>query len=251
MMYAELEGKVAIVTGAGHGIGKSIASTLSKEKVIVVVNDIISDRAEKVAEDISKTGGKASAYQADVTKSVEINKMVNDTINEYGKIDILVNNAGASAGKKASFFHESEEETWKKVVTLNLIGTLICTRAVVNHMIERGEGKIVNISSTAGLDGLWARADYAAAKAGVIAFTKSLSQELGKYHINVNSVAPGAIETGVSNLIPKRLFPDPFRGIIPFERHGQPEEVADMVLFLVSEKSSYVTGECIRVSGGW
>ena len=199
----KLEGKVAMVTGAGQGIGRAIALSLAKEGAGVVVNDINPETAAGVADEIRAMGRRALAIKADVTQSKEVNEMVETALNEMGKIDILVNNAGGSARERVSEFKDSTEEVWDFIIGRNLKGQLNCTRAVINHMIERRSGKILNMASIAGVVGEAGLADYSAAKAGVIGFTKALAKEVGRYGINVNSVAPGPIRTAAFEQLPK------------------------------------------------
>lgn len=184
-MYEELKGKVAIVTGAGSrgsGMGRAIALALAREGVSIVVNDIDQEGTRKVADEINSIGCQALAIVADVTRSDEVDKMVKAALSKFGTIDILVNNAGGHAKKDASFFNESREAVWDRVLNLNLKGTLNCSRAVVNHMMERKQGKIVNIASIVGLYGRYGLADYAAAKGAIISFTRSIAQ-IGRAHV--------------------------------------------------------------------
>ena len=245
----KLADRVAIVTGAARGIGREIALALVREGAKVSICDIDIEPLNDVADEIKAVGGQALASKVDVTKSAEINQMVEATLQTFGGIDILVNNAGGSARDRASDFNEAPEEVWKATLERNLHGTLGCTRAVINHMIERKTGKVVNFASVNGISGQAGFVDYSAAKAGVIGFTKALAKEVNSYGINVNAVAPGVIETRVVEQIPKETI----TGIIEslnLNRLGQPEDVANAVLYLASDEASYVTGHILRVCGG-
>jgi len=247
----ELENKVAIVTGAAGGIGRAIAIRLAKEGAALVVNDISLESLNKVADEIKAMRCKVIAVKADVTSSQEVKQMVKTTLDEFGGIDVLVNVAGGAArGKGRGYFHEVPEEFWSSVIDLNLKGTLMCCHAVIEHMIQRRRGKIINIASIAGMIGSSNRmADYSAAKAGVIGFTKALAKELGSYGINVNSVSPGPIATPrfftLEEEAKKRLENTTY-----LKRLGKPEEVANVVVFLASDEASYVTGQNYAVCGG-
>jgi 3-oxoacyl-[acyl-carrier protein] reductase len=191
----KLADKVAIVTGGAGGIGRAIALRFAKEGAKVAVNDIHLERAEQVAEEIKQLGAEAIAVKADVRNAAEIEEMVELTLERFGKIDILVNNAGGATRviNKSGVFHTSETETLDWVIDVNLKGVLYCSRAVINHMMERGTGRIINMSSIAGVVGTQKGSGYAAAKGGVIAFTKSLAMEAGTSGVRVNAVSPGAI----------------------------------------------------------
>ncbi len=244
-----LADKVAIVTGAARGIGREIALSLVREGAKVTICDIDIEPLNDVVNEIKTAGGQALPSRVDVTNSAEINQMVEATLQTFGRIDILVNNAGGSARDKASDFNEAPEEVWKATLERNLHGTFACTRAVINHMIERKSGKIVNFASVNGISGQAGFVDYSAAKAGIIGFTKALAKEVNSYGINVNAVAPGVIETRVVEQIPKETI----TGIIEslnLNRLGQPEDISNAVLYLVSDEASYVTGHVLRVCGG-
>jgi NAD(P)-dependent dehydrogenase (short-subunit alcohol dehydrogenase family) len=247
----KLENKIAIVTGAAGGIGKAITINLSKNGAAVVLNDIYEEPLNETANEIKVTGGKVLAIKADVKNSKEVKGMVKTTLDQFGRIDILVNVAGGAArGKGRGYFHEVPEEVWNSVIDLNLKGTLVCCQAVIDHMIKNKTGKIINIGSTAGMIGSSNKmADYSAAKAGVIGFTKSLAKELGPYGINVNCVSPGPIGTphlftlGEENV--KRL-----ESFTYLKRVGKPEDIANMVVFLASDEANYITGQNYAVCGG-
>ncbi|MFC1994796.1 SDR family NAD(P)-dependent oxidoreductase [Chloroflexota bacterium] len=245
----KLQDKVAIITGAGRGIGRSIALTFVREGAKVAICDIDIEPMNDLVNEIEASGGQVLAIKADVTKSSEINQMVEITLQKFGRIDILVNNAGGSARAKASPFYEAREEVWSEVIARNLNGVLICTRAVINHMMERRSGRIVNVASVDGMLGKANLADYSAAKAGVIGFTKALAREVNLHGINVNAIAPGPIETRVFEQMPKAVHDNIIKKL-NVNRVGQPEDVANVALFLVSEDASYITGDVIVVCGG-
>lgn len=247
----KLEDKVAIVTGAGGGIGRAIAIRLAKEGAALVVNDISLESLNKVADEIKAMRCKVIAVKADVTSSQEVKQMVKTTLDEFGGIDVLVNVAGgAGRGKGRGYFHEVPEEFWSSVIDLNLKGTLICCHAVIEHMIQRRRGKIINIASIAGMIGSSNRmADYSAAKAGVIGFTKALAKELGSYGINVNSVSPGPIATPRFFTLEEEAK-KMLENTTYLKRLGKPEEVANVVVFLASDEASYITGQNYAVCGG-
>lgn len=238
----KLKGKTAIVTGAAGNIGQSIARLFASEGASVVVCDINGEKAEHVAAEIEASGGKAMTATVDVRDSTAVRSMVEKTLERFGPIDILVNNAGGSANliKKISHFKDSEESTWDFVLDLNLKGTFICTRSVLDGMIRQRRGNIINLGSVAGINGLMTRADYSAAKGGIIAFTKALAMELGPYQINVNCVSPGAITKD-----PQKLSSGTYLG-----RSGQPDDVARLILFLASDDANYITGQNYAVDGG-
>jgi NAD(P)-dependent dehydrogenase (short-subunit alcohol dehydrogenase family) len=245
-----LKDKVILVTGAGRGIGRSISIRLVHEGAIVMVNDIDVQAVRDAREEIESFGGKVEDFVADVTKSSEVNTMVQKVLGKYKKIDVLVNNAGGSARARNALFHESKEEVWDYVINLNLKSVFIVTRAVINHMIERKAGKIVNISSGVGITGQVKMADYSAVKAGVIGFTKALAREVGSYGINVNSVAPGLIFTeGVFSTLSEDFLNSVKKEIL-LPQLGTPEDVANAVAFLCSEEAKYITGETLIVGGG-
>jgi len=247
------EGKVVVVTGAGQGIGRAIALSFGREGADVMVNDIIIETAQKVAEEIKSMGRRALAIKADVSKSEEVQEMIDTGLRELGKIDILVNNAGGGPRKKAVEFAQSTEEMSDIIIGINLKGVFNCTRAVINHMIQRGSGKVVNISSGAGVRGTPKMVEYSAAKAGVIGFTKALAKEVGAYGINVNCVSPGVTRTAAIEQLPKEVAKDLVDDIFAMQvlrRLGEPEDTANAVMFLASDEASFITGQNLLVCGG-
>lgn len=252
----KLSGKVAIVTGGASGIGKAIAMALSRERASVVIADINLSGAEETVEEIKTLGSEAIAIKTDVSKSEEVNRMVAKTIERFRRIDILVNNAGIGRATGAllspnhALVENLTEQEWDKVMSVNLKSVFLCCKAVVKKMKEQRAGKIVNISSVDGKTGSAGGLHYAASKAGVINLTKSLAKQLGPYNINVNSVAPGAItgtmfETAWSA---NEKAEDAKQATLG--RLGRPEEIAEAVLFLVSDSANYITGEILDVDGG-
>jgi 3-oxoacyl-[acyl-carrier protein] reductase len=239
--------KIAIVTGAGRGIGKAIAIALAREGANVMVNDIDIQTAEEVAKEIKSLGRKSLAIQVDVSDSKEVNQMVQLTIEKFKRVDILVNNAAII---RRGSIEDLSEEDWNKVIDVNLKGTFNCMKAVVGIMKKQRYGKIVNISSIAGKIGDLASAlCYGASKAGMTCLGKSLARELAPYNINVNVVAPHAIETDMSKEWPEEKRRSIIAGI-PLGRMGEPQDIAEAVAFLVSDKAKFITGEVLDVNGG-
>jgi 3-oxoacyl-[acyl-carrier protein] reductase len=244
----KLKGKVAIVTGSGRGIGREIALLLAKEGANVVVTSRTQEEIEKVVKEIKALKVKALGVKIDVSNFKEVNQLVEKTIKQFGRIDILVNNAGIA---DLVFFNQMTEEQWDKMMSIDLKGVFNCTRAVINQMIKQKYGKIVNISSVAGTAlGFIGSTHYSAAKAGIIGFTQSLAMEVASYGINVNSIAPGIIETNMTiNALGKKGLEE-FAKQIPMGRTGKPEDIANLLVFLVSDDASYITGQVITVDGG-
>lgn len=241
-----LEKRVAIVTGAASGIGRAIALRLAEEGVQVAIADINQPGAEAVAREI---GANAIAVHLDVTDPASVAAAVAQTSEAFGPIDVLVNNAGWD---KAEPFIQSTEATWQKVLAVNLLGPIRCTKAVLPTMIERGAGRIISISSDAGRVGSTGEAVYSAAKAGIIGFSKTVAREVARYHINVNVVCPGPTETPLLEQVAAgnpRLV-EALTRAIPFGRLGQPEDIAGAVAFLASDDAAFITGQTLSVSGG-
>jgi len=248
----QLKDKIAIVTGARRGMGRTHALALAKEGAKVVVSDISLEDCEKVADEIKSSGGQAIAIKCDVTSKKEIDGMVKKTLDEFGKIDILVNNAGILQFKP---FLELTEQDWDKMMAINLKGYFLCAQACAKEMAKQKSGSIINISSIAmGQVGVgYAQiVHYCASKGGITAMTEAMSLELTPLNIRVNAIAPGAIDTSMVDAMkqdPKTLEQSLAR--IPMHRMGKPEEVSNAVVFLASDKSSYMTGSVIIVDGGY
>lgn len=249
-----LSGKVAIVTGASRGIGRAEALVLGREGAdVVVVFKTSSRAAEEVAADIRAMGRRALAIGADVSSSLDVQAMVSRTLQTLGKIDILVNNAGVSGKQVGSgkCIVDLEEEDWHAMLSVHLTGTFLCTKYVAPSMINRHWGRIVNTSSILGrVGGRPGAASYGAAKAAIIAFTKSAAIELAPHGITVNAVAPGYIETAHLKSIMSPEFMEFARKQTPLGRFAQPEELADLVVFLASDKAGFLTGAIIDFHGG-
>lgn len=241
--------RVAIITGGSRGIGQAISLRLAREGIHVVIASRDLEVAGKLASEINNGGYQATAIKTDVTDYEDVTAMTRRVIDELGSIDILVNNAGGSPHETRTLFHESKEDTWDTVLNVNLKGVMICTRAVINHMIQRKSGKVINIGSIAGIVGTAGLADYSAAKGGVIAFSKALAKEVAPYHINVNCVTPGPIATEYFLTLSEEAK-QKYLKTIPFGRFGEPEEVAGMVSYLVAKEADFVTGQVFTICGG-
>jgi len=242
----KLAGKVALVTGAAQGIGKAIALLLAQNGADVVVSDINVEKANDTAREVKALGRKSVAMKVDVAKLDDVERMVEAILAQFGQIDILVNNAGIARDK---LILRMTEEDWDAVLNINLKGTFNCTKAVVRHMSKQRSGKIVNIASVVGEMGNPGQGNYAASKAGVIGFTKTIAREFAQRGINVNAIAPGYIETPMTDALPDKVK-DELKRMIPMDRLGKPEDVAEAVLFLVSESANYITGQVLNVNGG-
>lgn len=243
-----LQDKAALVTGASRGLGKAIALKLAGEGARVFVNYSKSaGEAEAVVAAITASGGCAQAVQADVSRPEEVERMVDTAYEKWGRIDILVNNAGVT---RDELLISMEKGDWDAVMNINLGGLFNCTKAVAKYMMLQKSGRIINISSVAGERGGRGQSNYAASKGGVNAFTRSVAMELAPKNITVNAVAPGVVETEMSSTVIRRAK-DVILNAVALKRLGQPEEIAQVVAFLASDDSSYITGEIIRVDGGF
>ena len=243
----DLKEKVAIVTGAGQGIGRGIALRLAEFGANVVLLDIRQDTIDEVAEEIRSKGVEVLSLQIDVTRSERLRHMARLVMAEFGQIDILVNNAGIT-GRTVPMV-ELNEQDWDQVMNLNLKGVFLCCQAVLGYMIERRHGKIVNVASIAGKEGNPTLVPYSVSKAGVICLTKALAKEVTDYQINVNCVSPAVIQTPILEGMASSTV-DYMISKIPMGRVGKPEEVAAVVHFLASDDAGFVTGQCYDVSGG-
>ena len=242
-----LDGKVALVTGGSRGIGKAIVLALASAGANVAINYAGNiTAAEAVADEVTAMGRKAILVQGDVANTVVAAEIVEKVVTELGKIDILINNAGIT---RDGLLVRMKEEDWDALLSTNLKGVFNCTKAAVKHMMKQRSGKIVNISSVVGVMGNASQANYAAAKAGCIGFTKSVAKEVASRGINVNAVAPGLISTDMTQVLPEKVVEEMLTGI-PLKRAGEPKDVANAVLFLVSEEAAYITGQTLHVDGG-
>jgi 3-oxoacyl-[acyl-carrier protein] reductase len=243
-----LEGKVALVTGASRGIGRAIAEELAAQGASVVVNYLSSpESAEEVVQEIVAQGGTAVAIQADVSDFASAQDLVKATIDTYGQIDILVNNAGTT---QDTLLMMMKEDQWDRVIDTNLKSVFNCCKAASRPMVRRKQGgRMINISSVSGIVGQAGQANYAASKAGIIGFTKSLAKELGSRNITVNAVAPGFVLTDLTADLPEDLVQKSLE-YIPLGRWGELNEIANVVAFIASDQASYITGQVIAVDGG-
>ncbi|MFC1917215.1 SDR family NAD(P)-dependent oxidoreductase [Chloroflexota bacterium] len=248
----KLDGKVAIVTGAGQGVGKAIALTLAREGADILANDLNDPNLEILATEIKDLGRKIKTIVADISMKDDVYRMVDLAIKTFGKLDILVNNAGIT---RFAPFLDMTEQDWDDVININLKGTFLCSQAVAKDMVVSKYGKIINIASIAGLGALnETQANYAASKAGVINLTRVMALALGEYGINVNAVAPGAIvtEMGLTRRTPEeyKVFLELRKSQTALHRIGDVQDIANVVLFLASDDSSFMTGQVISSDGG-
>ncbi len=240
-----LTGKVALITGAGRGIGRACATALAAEGAIAIVNYSQSaESAQKVVDSIEAEGGQALAVQADVSQSVQVDRLFETIVSKYGRLDVLVNNAGIT---RDGLLLRMKLEDWQQVIDLNLTGVFLCMKAASKLMLKQRSGRIVNIASTSGVAGNAGQANYSAAKAGVLGLTRSAARELGSRSITVNAVAPGFIATDMTS----SLDLAPVVAQVPLGRVGQPEEVAGLVRFLAADPAAaYITGQVLQIDGG-
>ena len=239
--------KVAMITGATRGIGKQIALTLANEGYNIVLNyRTENDELKQLKNEIESKKVKCLTVQGDVTNFEDCKQMIESAIKEFGKIDVLVNNAGIT---KDMLLARMKEEDFKQVIDVNLVGTFNMTKNVISYMMKARNGRIINISSVVGIAGNAGQTNYSASKAGIIGFTKSLAKEVASRNILVNAVAPGFIETNMTDVL-KQEVKDEIAKNIPLKRMGTPQDVANVVKFLASEDSSYITGQVIAVDGG-
>ena len=242
-----MEEKVVLVTGGSRGIGKEVALRFAKEGYNVVTN-YVSDKTdkEKLKKEFEENGIKALVLKADVTKKEDVENLVSKAISEFGKIDVLVNNAGIT---RDNLLIRMPEEDFDKVLETNLKGTFLVTKAVTKYMMKKRYGSIINLSSVVGVAGNAGQSNYSASKAGIIGFTKSIAKELASRNIRANAVAPGFIETDMTDVL-KEEVKENIHNQIPLKRMGKAKEVAELIYFLGSENSSYITGQVINIDGG-
>jgi len=247
----ELEGKVSLVTGASRGIGKAIALKLASLGSKVAVNYVAIEASNKVDADdlvqsIMRLGGEAMSVEADVRDSEAVKVMVEQVTDKWSKLDILVNNAGIN---RDTLLLRMSDDAWDDVINTNLRGAYLCTKFALRSMMRQEWGRIISISSVAGIVGNTGQSNYAASKGGLIAFTKSIAREMASRNITVNAVAPGFIVTEMTDKLPADRK-EAMLALIPLQRFGQPEDVAEMVAFLASERAGYITGQVITIDGG-
>lgn len=241
-----LKDRVAIITGGASGLGEAGCVLFAKEGAKVVIADFNIDAAQRLAEKITDNNGEALAVQVDVSNRESIDNMVQTVIDTYGQIDILINNAGITDDKTTV---KMERTQWDRVIGINLTGVFDCTQAVVPHMIEKGYGRIINTSSIVGTNGNYGQANYAATKAGVIGLVKTWEKEFGGKGITANAVAPGFINTPMTQKMPPEVLKK-MENMVSVKRLGEPEDVANVYLFLASDLAKYINGEVISVDGG-
>lgn len=239
--------KVALITGATRGIGKQIALTLAKDEYDIIINyRNENDELKRTIEEIEGNNVKCVAVKGDVSNFEDCEKMIKEVIEKFGRIDVLVNNAGIT---KDTLLMKMTKEDFEQVINVNLVGTFNMSKNVIQYMMKQRNGRIINISSVVGISGNAGQTNYAASKAGIIGFTKSLAKEVASRNILVNAVAPGFIETDMTDVL-KDEVKDAIGKQIPLKRMGTPEDVANVVSFLASEKSNYITGQVINIDGG-
>jgi len=240
------EDRVAIVTGGSRGIGKQICLKLASEGAKIAIFDIEETLLKEVAEQIRHMGSEVLLLRVDISDFEKVDRAVKEVIDRFGRIDILVNNAGVNEDK---LLLRMREKDWDKVLQVNLKGTFNCLRAVIRTMVKQRGGKIINISSVVGLRGNVGQANYAASKAGIIGLTKSAAKEVGRYGVIVNAIAPGFIDTPMTEKLQEKEK-EMFTPQIPLGRMGKSEEVASLVAYLASDEANYITGEVIKIDGG-
>jgi 3-oxoacyl-[acyl-carrier protein] reductase len=238
--------KVAVVTGASRGIGRSISLALAAEGARIVAVDLDIDETEKVADEIRAFGAEALAIQGNVTVAADAERMIEAAVEKFGRVDILVNNAGIT---RDSLLLRMKDEDWDAVLSVNLKGAFICSRAAAKVMMKQRSGRIINIASVVGQMGNAGQANYCASKAGLIGLTKSNARELAKRNVTVNAVAPGFIATAMTEALPEKVRQE-LAAQIPLERLGSADDIANAVVFLAAERSGYITGQVIGVNGG-
>jgi len=241
-----LKGQTAVVTGGARGIGKEISLALARDGANIVIADLIAEQSEETAEEIKKLNCKALIQKVDISKTADVENMVQNTINEFKTLDILINNAGVT---RDTLMVRMKEEDWDFVLKVNLTGTFNCSKAAAKYMMKQRKGKIVNIASIVGAMGNAGQANYSASKAGIIGLTKTSARELASRNITVNAVAPGFIDTEMTRSLNENIKQQ-LKEQIPMGKLGMPEDIANCIKFLVSDDASYITGQVIHVNGG-
>jgi 3-oxoacyl-[acyl-carrier protein] reductase len=241
-----LEGQVAVVTGGARGLGRAICLSLAREGATVVAADVLEDPLAGTVKEILSVGVQAMGKKVDVSDTEQVNALVSAVTDAYGRLDIMVNNAGIT---RDTLLLSMEDAQFDDVIRINLRGVFLGCRAAAKVMLRQRSGRIINMASVSGMMGNAGQCNYAASKAGVIGLTKSLAKELGKRNITCNAVAPGFIQTDMTNALPEKVR-EQVKQVIPLQRFGQPEDVAAAVLFLASPQAAYLTGQVITVDGG-
>ncbi|MCL5036986.1 MAG: 3-oxoacyl-[acyl-carrier-protein] reductase [Chloroflexi bacterium] len=241
-----LEGKVALVTGSGRGIGREIALLLAGRGVDLVITDIDEASAVKAAEEVKEKGRKAIAVKSDVSNAADVEALFKKAVDEFGRLDILVNNAGIT---RDTLLVRMKEEDWDAVLAVNLKGAFLCTRAAAKIMMRQRSGRIINISSVIGLMGNVGQANYSASKAGLLGLTKSAARELAPRGVTVNAVTPGFIQTDMTANLPEEVKTS-LMNAVPMKKLGEPRDVAELIAFLAGNGADYITGQVIGVDGG-
>lgn len=242
----DLQGKVAIVTGAGKGIGKAISLLLAKHGANVVIGDLNAQFAAQAAQEVEQLGVRALAHQVDVSKKESVQELFRAALDTFGDFDILVNNAGIT---RDAMLHKMTEDEYDQVLSVHMRGTFLCMQQAAIHMRQMGKGKIVNISSISGKVGIMGQVNYSGAKAGIIGMTKAAAKELAKFQINVNAVQPGVIQTDMIATLPEKVL-EMKKAEIPMQKIGEAVDVAKAVVFLSSDYADYITGNVLEVTGG-
>jgi 3-oxoacyl-[acyl-carrier protein] reductase len=249
MIFPDLEGRVALVTGAGGGLGDGICSALATSGASIAAVDVEREKAERVADKLSRAGARCAAFEADVSDRASVQETVERVADDLGGVDILINNA-AIYPRRA--WTEIREEEWDRVMAVNLKGYFLCARAAYPHMREKGRGNIVNVASITFFIGWTLLMDYVASKGGIVGFTRTLAREVGPDNINVNAIAPGAFPTDAEKIHPDQEGYN--RWVLEqqaIKRRGTPEDIGNLVAFLSSDASSFITGQTIEIDGGW
>jgi len=242
-----LKEKTVLITGGSRGIGRAMALAFAEEGTNVIINYTSDEEnAKNAIKEIEKFGVKGLAIRANISKAEEVNSMFDKIKEDFDVIDILINNAGIT---RDSLFIGMKEKDWDEVIEVNLKGMFLCTKAVIRKMLRQRYGRIVNISSVVGVIGNPGQANYCASKAGVIGFTKSLAREVASRNITVNAIAPGFIKTDMTDALPEDIK-ESVMGTIPMGRYGNPEDIANIAVFLSSDKAGYITGQIIHIDGG-
>jgi 3-oxoacyl-[acyl-carrier protein] reductase len=241
-----IAGKTALITGAARGIGFAIANRLADQGANIVISDILSDQAKEASESIAAKGVKSIALAGDISKAEDVEKLFAAAQDQFGGVDILVNNAGIT---RDNLIMRMDEKAWDQVISVNLKGAFLCTKAASRGMMKKRAGRIINMASIVGIIGNVGQANYSASKAGLIALTKSSAKEFGSRGVTVNAVAPGYIATNMTETLPQEVK-DGFLNNTPLKRPGTPEDIAGVVAFLASDDAAFITGQVIHIDGG-